>query len=181
MTPKLLIMGGGKMGSALLEGLIAGGWAAEAELAVSEPDGARRKALAEAHPGRGCRGWPGPADGAVLAVKPDVAEAVLRTSSGVGITRVLSIVAGLSSARLEAALPPGDAVVRAMPNTPGPDRCGGGRPCRVAARRPRPTSSGPRAFSVRSVRWCVCPSGTSTRSPPFRDRVRPTFSWWPRR
>jgi pyrroline-5-carboxylate reductase len=118
MTPRLLIVGGGKMGSALLEGLITGGWAAEAELAVSEPDGARREALAEAHPGVAVGDRPGPADGAVLAVKPDVAEAVLRTLSGVGITRVLSIVAGLSSARLEAALPPGSAVVRAMPNTP---------------------------------------------------------------
>ena len=35
-----------------------------------------------------------------------------------GITRVLSIVAGLSTARLEAALRPGDVVVRSMPNTP---------------------------------------------------------------
>jgi pyrroline-5-carboxylate reductase len=118
MTPRLLIVGGGKMGSALLAGLIAGGWAAEGELAVSEPDRGRRKALAEAHPGVLVGEGPAPADGAVLAVKPDVAEAVLRTLSGVGITRVLSIVAGLSSARLETALPPGSVVVRAMPNTP---------------------------------------------------------------
>ena len=57
------------------------------------------------------------ADGAILAVKPDVAEAVLQTLAAVGITRVLSIVAGLSTARLEAALGPG-VVVRSMPNTP---------------------------------------------------------------
>ena len=65
-----------------------------------------------------------------MAVKPDVAEGVLRTLSAVGITRVLSIVAGLSTARLEAALGPGDVVVRAMPNTPRSDRCRRGRPCR---------------------------------------------------
>ena len=118
MTPKLLIVGGGKMGSALLGGLIAGGWATEGELAVSEPDSRRRKALAAAHPGAAIGDRPVAADGAVLAVKPDVAEVVLGTLQQVGITRVLSIVAGLSSARLEAALSPGDVVVRAMPNTP---------------------------------------------------------------
>ncbi len=118
MTPKLLIIGGGKMGSALLGGLIAGGWATEGELAVSEPDSRRRKALTTTHPGVAIGDRPVAADGAVLAVKPDVAEAVLGTLDQVGITRVLSIVAGLSSARLEAALSPGDVVVRAMPNTP---------------------------------------------------------------
>jgi pyrroline-5-carboxylate reductase len=118
MTPRLLIVGGGKMGSALLEGLITGEWAPEAELAVAEPDAARRGILAEAHPGVAVGAGPVPADGAVLAVKPDVAEAVLQSLAGVGISRVLSIVAGLSSARLEGALPPGSVVVRAMPNTP---------------------------------------------------------------
>ncbi|MGH9080038.1 MAG: pyrroline-5-carboxylate reductase family protein, partial [Acidimicrobiales bacterium] len=118
MAPRLLIVGGGKMGSALLAGLITGGWATEGELAVCEPDPHRRKALTEAHPGVSITQGPVPADAAVLAVKPDVAEAVLSTLSGVGVTRILSIVAGLSSARLEAALPPGAVVVRAMPNTP---------------------------------------------------------------
>jgi pyrroline-5-carboxylate reductase len=118
MRPKLLIVGGGKMGSALLGGLIAGKWAAAEELAVSEPDAERRKVLAEAHPGVEVGNGPVAADGAVLAVKPDVAEAAVRTLQPVGISRVLSIVAGLPSARLEAALAPGDVVVRAMPNTP---------------------------------------------------------------
>jgi pyrroline-5-carboxylate reductase len=118
MAPKLLVVGGGKMGSALLSGLIGGGWAPIGDLAVSEPDPAQRQRLAEAHPGLTVVDGPVPADAAVLAVKPDVAEAVLRTLSAVGIKRVLSIVAGLSSSRLEAALEPGDVVIRAMPNTP---------------------------------------------------------------
>ena len=82
---------------------------------------ARRRPAPEAvedHPGLLVAEGPVAADAAVLAVKPDVAEAVARTLSAVGITRVLSIVAGLSSARLEAALQPGDVVVRSMPNTP---------------------------------------------------------------
>ena len=118
MAPKLVVVGGGRMGSALLAGLVTGGWAPVGDLAVSEPDGARRQKLSEDHPGLRVAEVPVAADAAVLAVKPDVAEAVARTLSTVGITRVLSIVAGLSTARLEAALQPGDVVVRSMPNTP---------------------------------------------------------------
>jgi pyrroline-5-carboxylate reductase len=106
------------MGSALLTGLIDAGWAPVEELAVCDPDPARRTSLSDAHPGLTVAELPMPADAAVLAVKPDVAEAVLRTLAAVGISRVLSIVAGLSSARLEAAIGPDDVVVRAMPNTP---------------------------------------------------------------
>jgi pyrroline-5-carboxylate reductase len=54
----------------------------------------------------------------VLAVKPDVAEGACRVLGAVGITRVLSIVAGIPSARLENALGGQPSVVRAMPNTP---------------------------------------------------------------
>jgi pyrroline-5-carboxylate reductase len=107
------------MGSSLVTGLIGAGWAAPEELAVTDPDPAQRRRLAEAHPGLEVFDTPVAADGALLAVKPDAAEGVLRTLSAVGITRVLSIVAGLSTARLETAFPsPGGVVVRAMPNTP---------------------------------------------------------------
>ncbi len=118
MAPKLVIVGGGQMGSTLVSGLLASGWASASELAVSEPDAARRAALAGAHEGLAVAELPVAADDAVLAVKPDVAEAVLRTLDAVGVRRVLSIVAGLSTDRLEAALGPGTVVVRAMPNTP---------------------------------------------------------------
>jgi pyrroline-5-carboxylate reductase len=118
MAPRLLMVGGGSMGSALLNGLIAGAWAPAGELAVSDPDPAVRRRLAELHPDLEVVDGPVAADSAVLAVKPDVAEQVLRTLAGVGVRRVLSIVAGLSTARLEAALQPGDVVIRAMPNTP---------------------------------------------------------------
>jgi pyrroline-5-carboxylate reductase len=118
MAPRLVIVGGGQMGSALVSGLLASGWADAPELAVSEPDAARRSALADAHAGIVVEELPVAADDAVLAVKPDVAEAVLRTLAAVGVRRVLSIVAGLSTDRLEAALGAGSVVVRAMPNTP---------------------------------------------------------------
>jgi pyrroline-5-carboxylate reductase len=117
-TPKLLVVGGGKMGTALVTGLIAAEWAPVGKLAVTDPDPVRRQILQAAHPGLAAAEGPVPADAALLAVKPDVAEAVLATLGSVGIARVLSIVAGISSARLEAALGPGAMVVRAMPNTP---------------------------------------------------------------
>jgi pyrroline-5-carboxylate reductase len=106
------------MGSALLTGLLAGGWAPVEDLAVSEPDQAQRRRLADAHPGLTVVDGPIGVPDAVLAVKPELAEAVLRTLAAAGVRRVLSIVAGLSAARLEAALDPGSVVVRAMPNTP---------------------------------------------------------------
>ena len=56
--------------------------------------------------------------GAVLAVKPDAAEGACRALRAPGCRRVLSIVAGVPSARLEAALGGEPVVVRAMPNTP---------------------------------------------------------------
>lgn len=122
MAPELLVVGGGRMGGALVRGLLAGGaWATDA-LAVVEPDGARRAALAEDHPGLCVVDALDPSlvndgTGAVLAVKPDVAEVTCRALQAVGVRRVLSIVAGMSSGRLEACLGTGAVLVRAMPNT----------------------------------------------------------------
>jgi len=118
MAPKLLLVGGGKMGSALLSGLVSADWAPVGDLAVSETDPAQRERLEAAHPGLTVVAGPVEADDILLAVKPDVAEAVLRTLGVSGPRRVLSIVAGISTDRLEATLPAGSVVVRAMPNTP---------------------------------------------------------------
>jgi pyrroline-5-carboxylate reductase len=123
----LLIVGGGKMGGALLGGLLRSGWAELADVAVVEPVPERRDELAESFPGlrvlhapeAGVLGDAGERIvGAVLAVKPDVAEGACRALAATGVTRVLSIVAGVPSARLEAALGGEPVVVRAMPNTP---------------------------------------------------------------
>ena len=112
------MVGGGKMGSALVGGLLAAGWATVDELVVSEVDAAQRARLEEAHPGLQVVGGPVEATDVLLAVKPDVAEPVLLTLAANGARRVLSIVAGVASARLEAVMPTGSVVVRAMPNTP---------------------------------------------------------------
>jgi pyrroline-5-carboxylate reductase len=115
---RLLLVGGGRMGEALLAGLVAADWAPVEELAVAEKVGARRDELAAAFPGLVVVEEPIACDGAVVAVKPgDVAD-VCRSLGHLGCPRVLSIAAGVTVAALEGALGDGVPVVRAMPNTP---------------------------------------------------------------
>lgn len=106
------------MGAALVSGLIGSGWAVPGEIAVSEPDPAQRDRLVAANPGLSVVEGPLSTADVLLAVKPDVAESVLRTWAALGVERVLSIVAGLSTQRLEGVLPSGAVVIHAMPNTP---------------------------------------------------------------
>ncbi len=106
------------MGEALLGGLLAAAWAAPDELAVVEVVAERRAVLAERFPGVAVLDAVGPADAAVVAVKPNDVPEACAALSGVGVGRVLSIAAGVTTKTLEAALPGGVAVVRAMPNTP---------------------------------------------------------------
>jgi len=111
------------MGSSLAEGLLAANWCAPQELAILARSIETRQELGRRFPGAGVYAAVELAEvddttGAVLSVKPDHAEAVARTIGAAGITRLLSVVAGLSTARLEAAFPQPVAVIRAMPNTP---------------------------------------------------------------
>ncbi len=117
MNPKLLVVGGGRMGGALVQGLLGARWSA-ADIVVVEPSAPRRSELAQQLPGIEVRAAVTDAQAAVLAVKPAVGEEACRAVSSVGIRRVLSIMAGVPLARLESWLPGSTAVVRAMPNTP---------------------------------------------------------------
>src|SRR5437764_11865606 len=118
----LALIGGGKMGEALLGGLIDGGWDPE-NLAVAEVAAERRHAIEQRF--TKIRVVPNPAwavaeaEVVVVAVKPgdvapapEVAEPILEPGA-----LVLSIAAGVTIATLEA-LVPGRPVIRAMPNTP---------------------------------------------------------------
>jgi pyrroline-5-carboxylate reductase len=105
------------MGGALVRGLLASGWPT-GSLAVAETDAARRHALAELVPGVAVLEAPVGAEGAVVAVKPQVAEDACRALAAVAVPRWLSIMAGVPLARLEHWAGPEVAVVRAMPNTP---------------------------------------------------------------
>ncbi len=113
----LLIVGGGKMGEALLAGLLAAGRPA-GEIVVAEVSRARREELTAAHPGVAVVEAPVPAVGAVLAVKPGDVTGAARAVARVGVQRVLSVAAGVTTETIEAAAGRQLAVVRAMPNTP---------------------------------------------------------------
>lgn len=106
------------MGEALLGGLLAGAWAAPEDIAVVELDAGRRDVLAQTYPGVQVVAEPVAAEGALVAVKPQHVTGVCQELGALGVPQVLSIAAGISLATIEAALPAGTAVVRAMPNTP---------------------------------------------------------------
>ena len=116
----LLLLGAGKMGSAMLDGWLTRGLA-PGKLIVLEPQPSKTvKALTR----RGLRlnpeGKARAAAAIVIAVKPQSApQAVPAVRDFVGKgTLVLSIMAGRTIRFLESALPSGTAIVRAMPNTP---------------------------------------------------------------
>jgi pyrroline-5-carboxylate reductase len=115
---RLVVMGGGRMGEALLAGLLDAKWAAPEEVLVVEPVEARRDDLAARYPGLRTGTAPEAADGAIVAVKPNDVPAACAALRAAGPGRVLSIAAGVTIAALEADLPAGTPVVRAMPNTP---------------------------------------------------------------
>src|SRR5436305_12640020 len=101
MTTRLAVVGGGRMGEALVTGLLRAGWAAPGEILVVEPVADRRKALLDLHPGLRVAPAMEEAEGAVLAVKPGDVEAACRAVAASGTRRVLSIAAGVPLARLE--------------------------------------------------------------------------------
>jgi len=123
MAARLLIIGGGRMGTALLEGIIASRVVDAKSIVVIEPDPERRAMLRLAHDDLQLVDTPeishvDEGTGAIIAVKPEFAEGAVRLVGALGVARILSVVAGISAARLEAVLPGPVPVVRAMPNTP---------------------------------------------------------------
>jgi pyrroline-5-carboxylate reductase len=110
------MIGGGKMGQALVGGLLDAGWAAPDELVVVEISADGRSALADRFPGVTVTDLPRPDVDAVVAVKPHhVLEVCRRLQSP---RRVVSIAAGITLTAMEGALPAGTPVIRVMPNTP---------------------------------------------------------------
>lgn len=114
----LQLIGGGRMGEALLRGLLAAGDVDPGDVHVVEAVDARRKELVERFPGTSVADEPLAAEGTVLAVKPGDVATACEAVAAAGPGRVLSIAAGVTLATLEGALPAGTPVVRAMPNTP---------------------------------------------------------------
>jgi pyrroline-5-carboxylate reductase len=115
------IIGGGKIGEALLSGLLRGN-ADPAELMVVEKHPERARQLTERHQVRvvtvaeavqACRTL-------LIAVKPQDIDTLLDELAGrlTAEQLVVSVAAGVTTARIEAGLGGAPAVVRCMPNTP---------------------------------------------------------------
>ena len=120
LSGSLLLVGAGKMGSAMLDGWIARGLAPK-RIAIIEPQpGKSVKALTRRGLKLNPKGKAAAAAAIVIAVKPQTAPmAVPPLAAHVDkSTLVLSIMAGRTIGFLQKALPPGSAIVRAMPNTP---------------------------------------------------------------
>lgn len=115
---RLLVLGGGRMGSALLGGLLRSGWCAAEEVAIVERRSEVRELIDDRFPGVTVMERPVAADALVVAVKPGDARTACTLVKDRGYGRVLSVVAGVPIAKLEEWLWDGAAVVRAMPNTP---------------------------------------------------------------
>lgn len=122
MTPTrtLTLYGGGKMGEALLAGILRGGTAPE-DVRVVERDSERANHLAATYgvpivdAGEGAH-----SSVLLVATKPQHVEPLLAGIAGAVRpgTLVVCIAAGVAAARIEAVLAEGTPVVRCMPNTP---------------------------------------------------------------
>ncbi len=121
--PTLSFIGAGAMGEALSRGLIAAGTYRPDDLVLFDVDAVRVRALADSLGARAASSVEeavGGADVVLLAVKPQIVERALepvRTLMNPSQTLV-SIAAGVSTARLEACFDEAVPVVRVMPNTP---------------------------------------------------------------
>lgn len=122
---RIAVLGGGKIGEALVAGLLESGRHAR-DLVVAESRETRAKELANVY---GIRTTPDIADAAegsdllIVAVKPNDVDSVLTAIGDVELDRdreqlLVSLVAGVPTNRYEPKLPAGFPVVRVMPNTP---------------------------------------------------------------
>lgn len=120
---KVAVLGAGKMGGTLIRALLDSGVVAAADIVATTHTAERREAVAR-ELGVTTEGdnavAVSEADVVLLAVKPQTASSVLDEIRDHMTPEqlLISILAGVSLARLEQRLPEGVPVVRAMPNTP---------------------------------------------------------------
>lgn len=120
---RFAVIGGGRMGGAIVGGLLAADAVSARDIVVADPSETRRATLKAAHGvstvADSAEALAG-ADTVLIAVKPQVIDAVV-ASLAASLPRealVVSIAGGITCARIESLLPAGTAVVRVMPNTP---------------------------------------------------------------
>ena len=122
-TTKLAVLGAGKMGQALVAGLLASGWRKPEEITVTARTPERITYLGEKHGVESTLDNAMAVAGAdviVLSVKPQDIDALLSEISDHVTPQqtILSVVAAIPTAHIESQLSNDVPVVRAMPNTP---------------------------------------------------------------
>ena len=119
---KLGFIGAGNMAGALVKGIINSGTYKASELFLSDPNKANLENLHKTY-GVNITGdnneLIADCETVILAVKPQMAAAVLGgLNYPTKMPLIISIMAGLTTAKLESLLPANTRVVRSMPNTP---------------------------------------------------------------
>ncbi len=123
MSRKIAILGVGKIGEALVAGLVSSGWRKPSEIVATARSDERLEALRERYGVETTRSNVDAARDAsvvVIAVKPQDIEELLRELAGAlePSQTILSIAAAIPTALIERHLGAQIPVVRAMPNTP---------------------------------------------------------------
>jgi pyrroline-5-carboxylate reductase len=119
---KIGFIGGGNMAEAFIKGLLNGGFPTE-DILFSEPNENRRKLMEDRYAvtcAANNMDLVAGSDIVVLAIKPQILDRVLEDIVGVFDDEklLISILAGITTTRLETGLGGKSRVVRAMPNTP---------------------------------------------------------------
>ena len=112
----LQIIGGGKMGAALLGGLLRQGREPQGILVV-EPLASRGEELIQTYDVK-VSAEVQPATASIIATKPDTVVTVAAEAAAAGTDRLLSVAAGVTLASIDEATGGAVPVIRAMPNTP---------------------------------------------------------------
>jgi pyrroline-5-carboxylate reductase len=120
---RIAVLGAGKIGEALIAGLLSSGWRTKDDIVATARRPERVQELAERHGITATSANAEAAAGAalvVIAVKPQDLDALLAEVAGVLTLEqtVLSVAAAMPTASIERRLADGVPVVRAMPNTP---------------------------------------------------------------
>ena len=122
-TRKIAILGAGRIGEALIAGLLSSGWREPGEIAATTRRQERVDELSERHGIEATLSNHDAAAGAalvVISVKPQDIDALLGEIGGLILPEqtVLTVAAAVATAKVESRLANGVPVVRAMPNTP---------------------------------------------------------------
>ena len=123
MNRKIAILGGGRIGEALLSGLLSSGWRDASEIVITDRGAERVAELHERYGVEATADNPGAVAEAglvVVAVKPQDIDALL-TEIGTRLSTaqtVVSVAAAIPTAHIEKRIADGVPVVRAMPNAP---------------------------------------------------------------